>query len=82
MIFLYFRYGGQRYRMRVAKVHVHPGERDKIEQQITDMTGGTGWIPVPDGSTKIPHPDWIVRRALWSTQKDDLTEIDLEEVGR
>lgn len=74
------------YRMRVARVHVHPGERDRIEVEEQDMLGGTSWVEVPDGSPKVPSGEWLVRRALWRVTggvymaNDFLMTVDLGEI--
>lgn len=64
-ILILFQRKAQNYRMRVALVHVHPGERDHVEVSSKDMMGNTAWNPVPDGSSKIPSPEWVIRRAIW-----------------
>lgn len=63
-ILLTFTVGELNYRMRVAKVHVHPGDRDNIEVEGKDMLNKPTWTPVPDGGFG-PSPEWLVRRALW-----------------
>lgn len=65
-LLLLFVYGGRRYRMRVACVHIHPGESDCVEVSSTDMLGTVAWTAVPSpwqGSG--PSAEWLIRRALW-----------------
>lgn len=69
---------GKNYRMRVARVHVHPGERDCLEIRGETMLGDENWTPVPDGwqsmtdrSHLIPSPEWLIRRALWMAHEPD-----------
>lgn len=56
---------GKNYRMRVARVHLHPGERDRFEVASKDMMDCTVWSPVPDGSPDVPSGEWLTRRVLW-----------------
>jgi hypothetical protein len=65
------------YRMRVAKVHEHPGDRNHVEISSKDMLGGTSWSTIPDGSSEVPCSEWLIRRALWNTVDDPLLrEVD------
>lgn len=64
-IIILFTKDGQNYRMRVARVHVHPGERDRIEVEGKTMLDESNWTALPDGSLKVPSPEWLIRRALW-----------------
>lgn len=66
-----FTVGERNYRMRVARAHVHPGERDLVEMEGKDMLGGTTWTPAPDGGFG-PSGEWLVRRALWHVFSDGL----------
>lgn len=77
----------QRYRMRVACAHLHPGERDRFEVASKDMIHQTVWSPVPDGSPDIPSSEWLTRRALWHLFEGgdhawdrNLAVVDLGEV--
>lgn len=65
-LLILFTYGSKSYRMRVAKLHVHPGEVDRVEVENRDMLGGTSWteVPAPWQGTG-PSAEWIIRRALW-----------------
>lgn len=56
---------GKRYRMRVARAHLHPGERDRFEIASKDMMDQIVWSPVPDGSLDVPSGEWLTRRVLW-----------------
>ena len=64
-LLIMFTKDGLDYRMRVACVHVHPGERDRIEVASKAMLGETSWNAIPDGSSKVPSSEWLIRRALW-----------------
>lgn len=74
-LLLLFTVGEHNYRMRVACVHVHPGELDHIEIEGKDMIGGTTWTRVPDGGFG-PSPEWLIRRALWSVFSNGLKVTD------
>jgi hypothetical protein len=58
------------YRMRVAKAHEHPGDRDRIEVSSKDMLDGVSWSTLPDGYSEVPCSEWLIRRALWHAIND------------
>lgn len=74
------------YRMRVARVHEHPGDRDRIEVSSKDMLGAESWSPLPDGSSEVPCSEWLIRRALWRTLEEplrgteNLVTLDIGEI--
>lgn len=80
-----FRHKKKSYRMRVVKTHEHPGDRDRVEVSSKDMLGAESWSALPDGSTEVPHPEWLIRRALWHTLEEpfrgneNLVTIDIGE---
>jgi len=78
---LHFMIKGVRYRMRVAKVHEHPGERDRIEKATLDMLGDVSWHPLPDGSLEVPSPEWLIRRTLWKYDRVIGDTIDLGKLS-
>lgn len=87
-LIILFSRDGLNYRMRVACVHVHPGERDLVEVQGKTMLGGENWTPVPDGHIKIPSSEWLIRRALWmdfthgmnTFNNNEMATIELGEI--
>jgi hypothetical protein len=65
------------YRMRVAKLHEHPGDRDRVEISSKDMLGDVSWSTIPDGHSEVPCSEWLIRRALWHAIGDpSLREVD------
>lgn len=80
-ILILFRHNNKSYRMRVAKVHEHPGERDRIEVSSKDMLGAESWSALPDSSphntafSMLPSSEWLIRRALWHTLDGSFHEV-------
>ncbi len=65
-IVVLFKRKGRSYRMRAARVHLHPGECDRFEVAGRDLMGEVAWAPLPDGSHhEVPSGEWLTRRALW-----------------
>lgn len=60
-----FKRKGKNYRMRLSRIHQHPGDRDQFEVSSKDMMDQVAWSPVPDGSSAVPSGEWLARRALW-----------------
>lgn len=83
-----FKRKGKSYRMRLPRIHQHPGDCDVFEVSGTDMLGQVAWRPVPAGSSDIPSGEWIARRALWhlieggarKSAESALVTIDLGEL--
>jgi hypothetical protein len=60
-----FTLNGKSYRMRLPRIHVHPGDREQFEVASKDMTNQSAWSPVVNGTDAIPSGEWLARRALW-----------------
>lgn len=87
-LLILFGYSGKKYRMRVAKLHEHPGDADHVEVVSKDMLGGVSWASVPtpwQGSG--PSAEWLIRKALWTvTIRDGIPDgpivVNLGELTR
>jgi hypothetical protein len=78
---------GKSYRMRLPRLHMHPGDIDWFEVASKDMLGQTSWGHVPLSCADIPSGEWLVRKALWHlldggtrSTGPDFVVIDLGEV--
>ena len=88
-VIILFKRKDKSYRMRLPRIHLHPGDRDRFEVASKDMLGQVSWSLVPDGSHDVPSGEWLVRRALWhviegdppwAVTEPDFTTIDLGEI--
>lgn len=84
-VIILFTRKGKSYRMRLPRLHLHPGDRDVFEVASMDMLDGISWSPVL--SSLMPSGEWLVRRALWHLIEGgprsggpDLTIINLDEL--
>ena len=86
-VIILFKRKGKSYRMRLPRIHQHPGESDQFEVAGKDMMDHLTWSPVFNGRDDVPSGEWLVRRALWHILENglwqhtaDLATIDLGEV--